>query len=80
MCDYSLAHLASRPARVGDTLITTKFGALADWRVLRRWRAERSRVLKARNGAGVRARDRNAIGILEAVAEPSEPKLRGFDG
>jgi len=25
MCDYSLAHLASRPARVGDTLITTKF-------------------------------------------------------
>ena len=25
MCDYSLEHLASRPARVGDTLVTTKF-------------------------------------------------------
>jgi hypothetical protein len=26
MCDYSLQHLASRPAKVGDTLVTTKFG------------------------------------------------------
>jgi len=26
MCDYSLEHLASRPAKVGDTLVTTKFG------------------------------------------------------
>ena len=26
MCDYSLEHLASRPAKVGDKLITTKFG------------------------------------------------------
>ena len=25
MCDYSLEHLAWRPARVGDTLVTTKF-------------------------------------------------------
>jgi hypothetical protein len=25
MCDYSLEHLASRPARVGDKLVTTKF-------------------------------------------------------
>jgi hypothetical protein len=25
MCDYSLEHLASRPARVGNTLVTTKF-------------------------------------------------------
>ena len=25
MCDYSLEHLATRPARVGDTLVTTKF-------------------------------------------------------
>ena len=25
MCDYSLQHLASRPAKVGDKLITTKF-------------------------------------------------------
>ena len=25
MCDYSLEHLASRPARVGDTLVTTRF-------------------------------------------------------
>ena len=25
MCDYSLEHLASRPARVGDALVTTKF-------------------------------------------------------
>jgi hypothetical protein len=25
MCDYSLEHLASRPPRVGDTLVTTKF-------------------------------------------------------
>jgi hypothetical protein len=26
MCDYSLQHLASRPAKVGDRLVTTKFG------------------------------------------------------
>jgi hypothetical protein len=26
MCDFSLEHLASRPAKVGDQLITTKFG------------------------------------------------------
>ena len=26
MCDYSLEHLASRPAKVGDQLVTTKFG------------------------------------------------------
>jgi hypothetical protein len=26
MCDYSLGHLASRPAKVGDKLVTTKFG------------------------------------------------------
>jgi len=25
MCDYSLQHLASRPAKVGDKLISTKF-------------------------------------------------------
>ena len=25
MCDYSLEHLASRPAAVGDTLVTTSF-------------------------------------------------------
>jgi len=25
MCDYSLQHLASRPAKVGDKLVTTKF-------------------------------------------------------
>src|SRR4249919_3856472 len=25
MCDYSLQHLASRPGKVGDKLITTKF-------------------------------------------------------
>src|SRR4029079_373181 len=25
MCDYSLEHVASRPARVGDTLISTRF-------------------------------------------------------
>ena len=25
MCDYSLEHLASRPAKVGDELVTTKF-------------------------------------------------------
>jgi hypothetical protein len=25
MCDYSLHHVASRPAKVGDKLITTKF-------------------------------------------------------
>jgi hypothetical protein len=28
MCDYSLEHLASRPAKVGDKLVTTKFGYL----------------------------------------------------
>ena len=26
MCDYSLHHVASRPARVGDKLVTTRFG------------------------------------------------------
>ncbi len=26
MCDYSLEHRASRPARVGDKLVTTRFG------------------------------------------------------
>jgi hypothetical protein len=26
MCDYSLKHLASRPAKVGDKLVTTWFG------------------------------------------------------
>src|SRR6478736_2394659 len=26
MCDYSLEHIASRPARVGDELVTTRFG------------------------------------------------------
>ena len=26
MCDYSLEHLDSRPAKVGDQLVTTKFG------------------------------------------------------
>ena len=25
MCDYSLQHLANRPAKVGDRLVTTKF-------------------------------------------------------
>jgi hypothetical protein len=25
MCDYSLEHLASRPAKVGDNLVTTRF-------------------------------------------------------
>src|SRR3981081_1312976 len=25
MCDYSLEHLASRPAKVGDKLVSTKF-------------------------------------------------------
>ena len=25
MCDYSLEHLASRPARIGDKLVTTSF-------------------------------------------------------
>ena len=25
MCDYSLHHVASRPAKVGDKLVTTKF-------------------------------------------------------
>jgi hypothetical protein len=26
MCDYSLEHVASRPARVGDKLVSTSFG------------------------------------------------------
>jgi hypothetical protein len=26
MCDYSLEHVASRPARVGDKLVTKRFG------------------------------------------------------
>ena len=25
MCDYSLHHVATRPAKVGDKLVTTKF-------------------------------------------------------
>jgi hypothetical protein len=28
MCDYSLEHLNSRPAKVGDRLATTKFGRM----------------------------------------------------
>jgi len=28
MCDYSLEHLNSRPAKVGDRLVTTKFGRM----------------------------------------------------
>jgi hypothetical protein len=28
MCDFSLGHLASRPAKVGDQLVTTKFGGM----------------------------------------------------
>ena len=28
MCDFSLEHLASRPAQVGDQLVTTKFGGM----------------------------------------------------
>jgi hypothetical protein len=28
MCDFSLEHLASRPAKVGDQLVTTKFGGI----------------------------------------------------
>jgi len=28
MCDFSLEHLASRPAKVGDQLVTTKFGGM----------------------------------------------------
>jgi hypothetical protein len=27
MCDYSIRHVASRPAEVGDRLVTTSFGA-----------------------------------------------------
>ena len=27
MCDYSLHHVASRPAKVGDELVTTRFSA-----------------------------------------------------
>ncbi|SRR5579883_1969573 len=27
MCDYSLHHVASRPAQIGDRLMTTRFGA-----------------------------------------------------
>jgi hypothetical protein len=26
MCDYSLHHVASRPAKIGDKLVTTRFG------------------------------------------------------
>jgi len=28
MCDYSLHHVASRPAKVGDKLVTTQFNQL----------------------------------------------------
>jgi hypothetical protein len=28
MCDYSLEHLNSRPAKIGDQLVTTKFGRM----------------------------------------------------
>lgn len=28
MCDFSLEHLASRPAKVDDQLVTTKFGGM----------------------------------------------------
>ena len=31
MCDYSLHLVASRPAKVGDKLVTTKFNKLSHW-------------------------------------------------
>ena len=35
MCDYSLHHVASRPAKIEDKLVTTKFQQLRHSRVRR---------------------------------------------
>ena len=67
MCDYSLEHFASRPAKVGDTLVTTKFKhaltggfcAVSD---------ERSRLPSTRHRARVRAGDRKPSGVLPIPA------------
>ena len=37
MRDYSLEHLASRPAKVGDKLVTTRFRHSLNGRVLCNW-------------------------------------------
>ena len=53
MCDYSLEHLASRPAKVGDKLVTTKFSRSLTRRLLRNRRAQRCRLSSAWDRVGI---------------------------
>ena len=57
MCDYSLEHLASRPAKVGDQLVTTKFGGDLHDRLLLDRRAKAGRLHQARNRTRIRPRN-----------------------
>jgi hypothetical protein len=49
MCDYSLEHLVSRAAKVGDKLVTTRFGQGLTGGFLRNGRAKCGRLHPARN-------------------------------
>ena len=57
MCDFSPEHLASRPAKVGDQLVTTKFGGMYTNRLLRGRRAKSGRMHQIWNRTRVRAGD-----------------------
>src|SRR5262245_35068959 len=57
MCDYSLHHVASRPAKVGDKLVTTQFNHSIT-RGFARGRTKRSGVPSPRHGGCVREGDR----------------------
>jgi hypothetical protein len=50
MCDYSLDFVASRPVRVGDKLVTTKFKKLCYSWFRGDRRANRSSVCSSWNG------------------------------
>src|SRR5262249_53308755 len=50
MCDYSLDLVASRPAKVGDKLVTTKFQDALTRGFAGNWRAERGSVSFTRHG------------------------------
>src|SRR6516165_7900513 len=54
MCDYSLDLVASRPAKVGDELITTKFKNSIHARICCNRRAERGSMPFTRHGGRVR--------------------------
>ena len=53
MCDYSLNLVASRAAKVGDELVTTKFQQLHHARICCNRRAEGGCVPSSRHGGRV---------------------------